>query len=94
MGPFPFPFPEDLLRLLPSADLRSSVPLTSSSTSEGGLARDERVERRRASDASFSLEDDTVDIVRLRFAGRGGAGGGAGWESSSERDTEASEAAG
>lgn len=94
MGPFPFPFPEDLPRLLPSADLRSSVPLTSSSTSEGGFARDERVERRRASDGSFSLVNDTVDVVRLRFAGRGGAGVGAGWGSSSERDAEASEAVG
>src|SRR6266446_3285173 len=86
MGPFPFPFPDDLLRLWPRVDLESSVPLPSSSTSGGGFARDERVDRRRASDVSLSFEADTIDVLRLRCAGRGGAG----WESSSECDVELS----
>jgi hypothetical protein len=90
MVPFPFPFPDDLLRLWPRVDLESSVPLASPSTSGGGFARDERVDRRRTSDASLSLEADTIDVVRLRCAGRGGAGR----ESSSECDAEVSEAAG
>ena len=50
------------------------MQLASSSGSEGSFARDERVERRRASDPSFSLAVDVVDIVRLRFARRGGTG--------------------
>jgi hypothetical protein len=70
------------------------VALTSSSTSGDGFARDERVERRRTSEVSFSLATDAVDVVRLRLVGREGARAGAGWESSSERDAEASEAAG
>jgi len=90
MGPFPFPFPDDLLRLWPRVDLESSVPLASSSTSGGGFARDERVDRRRTSDTSLSLEADNVDAVRLRCAGRGGTG----CESSSECDAEVSVAAG
>jgi hypothetical protein len=31
------------------------------------LARDERVERRRVSDVSFSLAVDIMDVVLLRF---------------------------
>jgi hypothetical protein len=41
---------------------------------------------------SFSLTIEVVEVVRLRFAGRGGAG--AGLDSSSERDAEFSEGVG
>ena len=82
MGPFTFPFADDLLRLLPSVDLESSLPLASSSTSGASFARDERVDRRRTSDASLSLEVDNLDVAQLRCVGRGGTG----WESSSECD--------
>jgi hypothetical protein len=68
------------------------VQLASSSDSEGGFVRDERVERRRASDPSFSLAADVVDVVRVRFARRGGTGTCR--ESSSERDAEFSDGAG
>jgi hypothetical protein len=74
IGPFPLPLAKDLPRLCPFVDPRGSGQFASSSGSLGDFARDERVERRKTSDVSFSLAIEIVDVVRLRFAWRGGAG--------------------